>query len=81
MPNTSDSFPNLPPGTDGVEETQPVGYVSVSDKDGGDLGEIRPITVTFAEDTALHSKLPPYNTLTGAIPTAIEGATVVTRHH
>ncbi|MEI6175856.1 MAG: SdrD B-like domain-containing protein [Verrucomicrobiota bacterium] len=40
------SFNNLPPGTYGVVETQPVGYISLSDKDGGDLDEIRPITLT-----------------------------------
>ncbi|MEP2774555.1 MAG: SdrD B-like domain-containing protein [Luteolibacter sp.] len=44
--NGSYSFANLPPGTYGVKETQPVGYMSVSDKDGGDLDEIRPIAVS-----------------------------------
>ncbi|RYD61812.1 MAG: hypothetical protein EOP83_16145, partial [Verrucomicrobiaceae bacterium] len=39
-------FGNLPPGTYGVVETQPSGYDSVSDKDGGNLDEIRPIIVT-----------------------------------
>ena len=37
------SFGNLPPGTYGVLETQPLGYNSVSDKDGGNPNEIRPI--------------------------------------
>ncbi len=40
------TFANLPPGTYGVLETQPFGYDSVSDKDGGNLDEIRPLTVT-----------------------------------
>ncbi len=39
-------FANLAPGTYGVKETQPFGYNSLSDKDGGDPDEIRPITVT-----------------------------------
>ncbi len=41
--NGSYSFGNLPPGTYGVVETQPSGYNSVSDKDGGNPNEIRPI--------------------------------------
>ena len=40
------SFGGLPPGTYGVVETQPSGYNSVSDKDGGNPNEIRPVTVT-----------------------------------
>ncbi|MEO5714797.1 MAG: SdrD B-like domain-containing protein [Luteolibacter sp.] len=44
--NGSYSFGNLPPGIYGVVEGQPVGYNSVSDKDGGNPDEIRPITVT-----------------------------------
>ena len=40
------SFANLSPGTYGVKEAQPAGYVSLSDKDSGDLDEIRPLTVT-----------------------------------
>ncbi len=40
------TFGYLPPGTYGVLETQPYGYDSVSDKDGGNLDEIRPLTVT-----------------------------------
>ncbi len=44
--NGSYTFGNLPPGTYGVVETQPVGYNSVSDKDGGNPNEIRPIAVT-----------------------------------
>ncbi|MGJ8642903.1 MAG: SdrD B-like domain-containing protein [Luteolibacter sp.] len=44
--NGTYSFGDLAPGTYGVKETQPVGYDSVSDKDGGDLDEIRPIVVT-----------------------------------
>ncbi len=44
--NGSYSFAGLAPGTYGVLETQPSGYISVSDKDGGNLDEIRPITVT-----------------------------------
>ena len=43
--NGSYSFGNLPPGTYGVAETQPSGYLSVSDKDGGNPSEIRPIAV------------------------------------
>jgi hypothetical protein len=39
------TFGNLPPGTYGVLETQPSGFRSVSDKDGGNLDEIRPVTV------------------------------------
>ena len=39
------TFGNLPPGTYGVVETQPSGYNSVSDRDGGNPNEIRPITV------------------------------------
>ena len=39
-------FTGLPPGTYGVAETQPSGYNSVSDKDGGDPDEIRPVVVT-----------------------------------
>lgn len=38
-------FGNLPPGIYGVVETQPIGYNSVSDKDGGNPNEIRPIVV------------------------------------
>ncbi len=40
------SFTGLIPGTYGVAETQPGGYLSVSDKDGGNLNQISPITVT-----------------------------------
>ncbi|MEO5915832.1 MAG: SdrD B-like domain-containing protein [Luteolibacter sp.] len=43
--NGSYSFGNLPPGTYGVVEAQPSGYNSVSDKDGGNPNEIRPIAV------------------------------------
>ena len=45
-PDGSYSFSNLLPGTYGVCETQPSGYTSVSDRDGGNPDEIRPITVT-----------------------------------
>lgn len=45
LPDGSYAFINLPPGVYGVRETQPSGYNSVTDKDGGDLDEIRPITV------------------------------------
>ena len=44
--NGSYTFSNVPPGTYGVLETQPAGALSVADKDGGNLDEIRPITVT-----------------------------------
>ncbi len=44
-PNGSYSFINLAPGTYGVLETQPAGYASLSDKDGGNLNEIRPVSV------------------------------------
>ncbi len=47
--NGSYSFGSLPPGNYGVVETQPVGYVSLSDKDGGNLDEIRPINVTAGQ--------------------------------
>ncbi|MES2440976.1 MAG: SdrD B-like domain-containing protein [Verrucomicrobiota bacterium] len=40
------SFGYLAPGTYGVLETQPSGYNSISDKDGGNLNEIRPVIVT-----------------------------------
>ncbi|RYD21774.1 MAG: hypothetical protein EOP88_10225 [Verrucomicrobiaceae bacterium] len=40
------TFGNLPPGTYGILESQPVGYHSISDKDGDNLDEIRPIVVT-----------------------------------
>jgi protocatechuate 3,4-dioxygenase beta subunit len=46
LPNGTYTFTNLAPGTYGVLETQPSGYRSVSDKDGGNLDEIRPIVVT-----------------------------------
>ena len=39
-------FGGISPGTYGVVETQPSGYNSISDRDGGNLNEIRPITVT-----------------------------------
>ncbi len=39
------TFANVIPGTYGVKESQPTGYGSVSDKDGGNPDEIRPITV------------------------------------
>ncbi|MGL4401169.1 MAG: SdrD B-like domain-containing protein [Luteolibacter sp.] len=40
------SFANLIPGTYGVLQDQPLGYDSVSDKDGDDPDEIRPVVVT-----------------------------------
>ena len=43
------TFGSLPPGDYQVSETQPAGFVSVSDKDGGDLdiiGDVTLITVT-----------------------------------
>ncbi|MEI6653795.1 MAG: SdrD B-like domain-containing protein [Verrucomicrobiota bacterium] len=43
--NGSYSFGDLAPGTYGVLETQPSGYDSVSDSDGGNPNEIRPIAV------------------------------------
>ena len=39
------NFNDIPPGTYGVLETQPGGYLSVSDKDGGDPDRIHPIVV------------------------------------
>jgi uncharacterized repeat protein (TIGR01451 family) len=45
-PDGTYSFPGLRPGTYGVVETQPSGYLSVTDKDGGDPDQIRPVTVT-----------------------------------
>lgn len=48
------SFGNLPPGTYGVVETQPAGFVSLSDKDGGNLDEIRPINVIAGETNSLN---------------------------
>ena len=39
------SFPNIPVGTYGVLEIQPIGYSSVSDIDGGNPDQIRPIIV------------------------------------
>jgi uncharacterized repeat protein (TIGR01451 family) len=53
-PDGSYSFANLPPGTYGVVETQPAGYASLSDKDGGNLDEIRPITVLAGETNTLN---------------------------
>ena len=40
------SFSNLAPGTYGVAETQPSGYLSVLDKDGGNADQIRPIVIS-----------------------------------
>ena len=40
------AFAGLAPGTYGVRETQPAGYGSVSDSDGGDPNEIRPLVVS-----------------------------------
>ncbi len=39
------SFANLPPGNYRVSETQPAGYASVSDKDGGNLDVIGDVTL------------------------------------
>jgi hypothetical protein len=45
------SFTDLPPGIYGVVEIQPIGYLSVGDRDGGNPNEIRPINVVGgAED-------------------------------
>ncbi len=54
-PNGSYSFGNLPPGTYGVVESQPSGYNSVSDKDGGIPDEIRPITVTAGDSNTANN--------------------------
>jgi large repetitive protein len=43
------AFGNLPPGNYGVVETQPAAYASLSDKDGDNPDEIRPITVINGE--------------------------------
>ncbi len=43
------SFTGLPPGVYSIQETQPAGYASVSDKDGGDpdlIGDAAPVVVT-----------------------------------
>jgi hypothetical protein len=48
-------FGNLPPGTYSVTETQPDGYLSVSDLDGGDpdvIGDVTLITVTEGATTS-----------------------------
>jgi SdrD B-like domain/Prealbumin-like fold domain len=44
-------FVDVPVGTYGVIEAQPIGFLSVSDLDGGNLDEIRPITVVANTDT------------------------------
>jgi protocatechuate 3,4-dioxygenase beta subunit len=43
--NGSYSFAGLSPGIYGVVETQPAGYTSVADADGGNLDQISPINV------------------------------------
>jgi len=46
------SFANIPPGTYSVRETQPAGYDSVSDIDGGNpdlIGDVTPIIVMAGE--------------------------------
>ncbi len=48
-PDGSYSFTNLPPGTYGVVETQPAGFISVSDVDGGNPNQILPITVAAGQ--------------------------------
>ncbi len=40
------TFANVPPGTYGVKETQPGGYLNVTDTDGGNPNEVRPLVVT-----------------------------------
>jgi len=53
--NGSYGFANLPPGSYQVVETQPAGYLSVSDVDGGNLdiiGDVTPIVVTPGNTTA-----------------------------
>jgi uncharacterized protein (DUF2141 family) len=66
--NGSYSFTALPPGTYGVRETQPSGYLSASDKDGGDLNEIRPITVSAgAANTANNFVEEQPGTITGSV--------------
>ena len=44
------SFTNVIPGTYGVLESQPPAYLSVSDRDGGNPNEIRPVTVLPGTD-------------------------------
>ncbi len=62
------SFTNLVPGTYGVKETQPSVYASVSDKDGGDLDEIRPITVTSGQTNTGNDFLEElFGTITGRV--------------
>ena len=55
LPDGSYSFPNVPPGTYFVRETQPAGYDSVNDIDGGDpdlIGDVTPIVVNPGETNA-----------------------------
>jgi hypothetical protein len=47
-------FTDLLPGTYGVAEVQPAGYASLSDKDGGNPDEIRPITVVSGTANTLN---------------------------
>ena len=50
--NGTYSFTNVPPGNYFVRETQPAGYGSVSDKDGGNpdlIGDMTPITVVSGQ--------------------------------
>jgi uncharacterized repeat protein (TIGR01451 family) len=48
------SFTSLRPGEYGVVETQPAGFVSLSDKDGGNPDEIRPISVVSGATNGLN---------------------------
>ena len=48
------SFTKLPPGAYGVVEMQPAGFASLSDKDMGNLDEIRPISVIAGNTNTLN---------------------------
>ena len=63
------TFIDLRPGTYGVVESQPDGFDSVTDSDGGDLNEIRPITVVSGEQSTGHDFV---EELFGAIAGSVE---------
>ncbi|MBL9143555.1 MAG: carboxypeptidase regulatory-like domain-containing protein [Verrucomicrobiaceae bacterium] len=52
QPDGTYTFTNIPPGTYGVKETQPPGYLNVSDSDGGNPSEVRPINVVAGTTTS-----------------------------
>lgn len=56
--NGTYSFTNLPPGSYRVGQTQPFGYESVSDRDGGDIniiGDNTPVVVTAGQTNAANN--------------------------